>query len=359
MQRGADMTVSILTGADIGTLLCPEGPRRQPMTGFDETYRDVVDYIIRCTFRIWEEKDIGLIATHYAPDCPIHTATGTVAGVDTVTAGTVKTLAGFPDRTLYGEAVIWSGDEKTGYLSSHRIVSHGTNLGPSEFGAATGKRVCFTTIADCLCRENRIVEEWLVRDNAAIALQLGLIPRAIARDQARADRLTSVAPQAWRIDAIESLRARTISPFPERTPPSSTTPDAFARWVFDTIWTHRRLAGVRDIYAPNAHWAGPSGRRLFGWGEITGWIVAIVASFPDARICVDHVASVETPRGREIAVRWRLAGHHEGVALYGAESHRDVLILAVTHWLVDAERIVEETTIFDEIALLRQIEGGL
>jgi hypothetical protein len=31
----------------------------------------------------------------------------------------------------------------------------------------------------------------------------------------------------------------------------------------------------------------------------------------------------------------------------------------VTHWLVRDSRIVDEVTIFDEVALLRQIEGGL
>lgn len=353
------MSVTTLNGADIETLLAPSGTRGQPLEGFDETYVDIVDYIIRCTHRIWEQKDVGLIRTHYSQDCPVHTLTGTISSTDAVIAGTLRTLSGFPDRTLYGEAVIWSGNESEGYLSSHRIVSHATNSGPSEFGAPTGRRVCFTTVADCLCRQNRIVEEWLVRDNSAIALQLGLAPRDIARRQAQTDRAASEEPQVWRTQQIDAIRHMPVTPFPDGAAPTPDTPHEFARWLFDAVWNHKRLKQVRDVYAPNASWSGPGGRRLFGWGEITGWIAALLSTFSGARVAIDHVGMVETSRGREIALRWRLAGRHDGPALYGPASGRDVLILAITHWLVESGRITEETTIFDEIAVLRQIEGGL
>lgn len=345
-------------GLDIEALLTPVGPRTMPLAGFDETYVDLTDYILRCTHRIWEQKDVGLIQTHYAPDCPIHTATGTGGGVDSVIAGTMATLAGFPDRTLYGEAVIWSGDESAGYLSSHRIISHATHRGASpEFGPATGRAVVFTTIADCLCRENRIVEEWLVRDNSAIAFGLGLSPRAIAQAQAAADRAAGGARADWRRSQIESVRGAPETPFPVETAPDE--PFAFARWIVDALWNHRRLMLARAAYAPNARAQMPGGRRLFGHGEIIGWLTSLFATFPDARIVIDHIACIETARGTEVAVRWRLAGRHAGCALYGPPSGEDVLILAVTHWTLRAGLIREEWTVFDEIAVLRQIEGGL
>jgi predicted ester cyclase len=347
-----------VTGLDIEALLAPPGPRTMPMTGFDTTYVDLTDYILRCTHRIWEQKDIGLIETHYSAECPIHTATGTGGGLDSVIAGTTATLAGFPDRTLYGEAVIWSGDEAAGYLSSHRITSHATHRGVSpEFGPPTGRAVTFTTIADCLCRENRIVEEWLVRDNSAIALGLGLSPRALAKGQADTDRAKGRGRADWRLAQIEALRASPATPFPDTPAPSE--PEAFAHWLVDTLWAHRRFGAVRAAYAPNARAQTPGGRWLFGHGEIIGWLTALFSTFPDARIAIDHVAFVETGRGTEIAVRWRMAGRHAGPALYGAPSGEEVLILAVTHWTIRGGLIREEWTVFDEIAVLRQIEGGL
>jgi predicted ester cyclase len=259
-----------------------------------------------------------------------------------------------------GEAVIWSGDEREGYYSSHRITSHATNLGQSEFGAATGRKVNFTTVADCLCLRNRIIEEWLVRDNATIALQLGFSPRAIAKTQAAADREASDQPQGWRLEELERVRARPESAFPSlRAPDAASQPEAFAPWFFDTVWNHRRFAAVRDVYSPAAVWDGPSGRSLFGWGEIIGWLNAMVASFGDARFSLDHVAVVRDAGWTDIAVRWSMAGTHNGPGLYGPPTGRPVYILAITHWRISGGRIVSEQTVMDDIAVLRQIEGGL
>lgn len=352
--------VPSVAGRDIAALLAPQGPRRQRLDGFDADYADIVDYIVRCTHRIWEQKDVGLIETHYSDDCLMHLMTGPVRGAAGVIANTVATLAAFPDRTLVGEAVIWSAQPGGAFLTSHRITSGGTNLGPSDFGAATGRRVQFTTIADCLCAGNRIVEEWLVRDNSALVLALGLAPRTVARGHAAADRLADPAPAEWRIAAMERVMAAPVTAFPTAALPDPVPePEAFARALFDQAWNHRRFAHLRDAYSPAVHWQGPGGRRLFGHGEVIGWAAALVGSFGDARFTVDHVASNARADGVEIAVRWSMAGHHDGLALYGAATGRPVYILAVTHWRIVAGQIVEDVTVFDEIALLRQIEGGL
>jgi predicted ester cyclase len=341
-------------GRDIADILTPQGKPRQDIPGFDPEYADIVDYILRCTHRIWEQKDVGLIATHYAPDIVVHMMTGPTHGMDGVIAGTSRTLSAFPDRTLTGEAVIWSDEGDGAYLSSHQITSSATNLGTSELGPATGKRISFTTIADCLCKTNLIVEEWLVRDYSAMALQLDYQPRAVAKVQAAADKVHG--PQVWRQEAMEGVRALAPTRFPQTALPSpQSDPQAFARAFFDHILNHRRFGLVRDVYSPAAHWSGPGGRRLFGWGEITGWFTALVGSFGDARINIQHVAAVDGM----IAVRWELAGTHDGGALYGTASGQPVYILAVTHWRVAYGVIVDEVTIFDEIALMRQMEGGL
>ena len=112
---------------------------------------------------------------------------------------------------------------------------------------------------------------------------------------------------------------------------------------------------TRDAYSPAAHWSGPGGRRLFGWGEIAGWFTAIIGSFGDTRISIQHVAAVDDM----IAVRWELAGTHDGGALYGAATNKPIYILAVTHWRIAQGVIVDEVTVFDEVALMRQMEGGL
>jgi predicted ester cyclase len=355
------MPAGTLWGRDIADLLAPAGAPAPGFSGFDPEYSDIVDYILRCTHRIWEQKDIGLIETHYSPDCMIHTPSGPIVGADTVVAGTLKTLAGFPDRTLIGEAVIWSEEGPGAFLSSHRISSTATNLGVSEFGAATGAPVAFTTIADCLCVANRIVEEWLVRDNSAIALQLGFSPRAIARAQAEHDRAAAAGPAPWRSAALERVRGTARTRFPQSAAPPDprTDPHAFAEFYVDAVFNHRRLGLARDLYAPNARQRLPSGRRGFGHGEIIGWLAALLATFPDARMRAQHVATVREGSAVDIALRWEIAGAHTGAALYGPPSGRDVWILGISHWRTFDGRIAEDVTLIDEIALLRQIEGGL
>jgi predicted ester cyclase len=354
------MTVPGVDGRDIAEILAPQGPRRQPLRGFDQDYADLVDYILRCTHRIWEQKDVGLIETHYGADCPIHLMSGTTIGLAGVIDGTLRTLGGFPDRTLIGEAVIWSGDETSGYLSSHRITSTGSNWGGSELGPATGRRVAFTTIADCPCRENLIVEEWLVRDNSAIVWQLGHNPRDVARAQADADRSAGQGPQAWRSERMQRVRDLATTSFPVRSVPDPhADPEAWVRWFVDCVLNHRRLAAIRDAYHANARVQAPGGRRLFGHGETTGWWAAFLGCFAGARVRIDHIAHQAAGDALDVALRWELAGRHDGPALYGHPTGRDCYILAVTHWRLERGRISREWTVFDEVALLRQMEGGL
>jgi len=329
------------------------------MPGFDDDYADIVDYIIRCTHRIWEQKDLGLIETHYSPDCLMHLMTGPIRGADGVIANTARTLAAFPDRTLIGEAVIWSEQADGVYLSSHRITSMGTNLGASDLGPPTGRVATFTTIAECLCAGNRIVEEWLVRDNSAMALSLGLSPRHIARAQAAADQAAG-QPADWRLAAIDAIRAIPPSPFPDGALPDPvTSPHDFAHALIDQAWNHRRIGRLHQVYSPAARWQGPGARQLFGRGEIAGWLTAMIGTFGDARFAVHHVAATPCDDGMDIAVRWTMAGRHDGGALYGPASGNEVYVLAVSHWRARHGQIVDDVTVFDEIALLRQIEGGL
>ncbi len=342
-------------GRDIAEILAPQGSPRQHIPRFDPEYADIVDYILRCTHRIWEQKDVGLIATHYGPAIVVHMMTGPAFGMGDVIAGTSRTLSAFPDRTLTGEAVIWSDEGDGAYLSSHRITSTATNLGTSELGPATGKRITFTTIADCMCKENLIIEEWLVRDYSHMALQLGFHPRDVARTHAAADKARG--PRAeWRAEANARILDAPLTTFTNNAMPDpSRDPQAFAHAFFDQILAHCRFGRVREAYSPAAHWSGPGGRRLFGWGEITGWFTALIGSFGDARINIQHVAAVDDM----IAVRWELTGTHDGAALYGAPTREPIYILAVTHWRIAHGVIVDEVTVFDEVALMRQMEGGL
>ena len=59
-----------------------------------------------------------------------------------------------------------------------------------------------------------------------------------------------------------------------------------------------------------------------------------------------------------MALRWSLAGVHRGAGLWGAATGREVLILVISHYRLRAGLIVDDVTVFDELAVLRQVAGG-
>ena len=151
------------------------------MKGFDAEFSNLDHYIRVITARIWEGRRIDDIRLYYSDPCVVETPMSVSSAVEDVITGTRATLAMFPDRRLLAEDVIQSGDDEGGFLSSHRIISPMTHLGDGSFGPASGARVHARTVADCVCKDNRIIHEWLVRDQAAIALQIGSTPQALAQ----------------------------------------------------------------------------------------------------------------------------------------------------------------------------------
>ncbi len=119
--------------------LLAEGPRRQALPGFEPVYRDIVDHIVRCTHRIWEQKDIGLCRSLYADRCVMHTLNGPSSGVENVVQGTLSALSAFADRQVVAEDVIWSEDAPGLFYASHRITSRSTHEGVDALYGATAR----------------------------------------------------------------------------------------------------------------------------------------------------------------------------------------------------------------------------
>jgi hypothetical protein len=152
------------------------------MKGFDPKWKDFPDYIIGITKEIWEDRGIATLHHYYSPDIPVRSPGSVVKGNQGVIGATMATLAEFPDRTLLGEDVIWSGTPETGMLSSHRIITTATHLHDGMYGKATGKKLTYRIIADCHAINNQINDEWLIRDQTAIVKQMGWEPKAFAMD---------------------------------------------------------------------------------------------------------------------------------------------------------------------------------
>ncbi len=326
------------------------------MKGFDAEFTDFVDYILRITDRIWKDKNIGSITRYYSADVVIHTLGGPVQGSDAVINGTIKTLAAFPDRLLNAEDVIWSGNEEDGFYSSHRIISPNmSNLGHSEFGPPTGKQATVRTIADCAAKDNQIYEEWLMRDNLGLVQQLGFDAHEVAQRLVQENN-DNGALHCWLSAEIERVRqAPSVEVFSSLPDPHSDL-RSFVHCVFQNIWCERKLDIIDTVYSASTRFHGPAGRELQGHAGLKHYAAEILNTLSNPRVSIDHICSVARDNNQvEVAIRWTLVGRHDQQGIYGSPTGKEILILAASHWHIDNDLIAEEWTVFDELAVLRQI----
>ena len=332
---------------DTRELRTAQGARTQPMAGFDDQYVDIVDYIVRLTDEIWADRAIGRIYETYDASCSVYSSYGVVRSVEEVVAATIVSLHGFPDGEDHHLNVAWSGDDQAGFYTSHLGFTQATNLGPSAYGPATGKRVGSRFCADCISRDNRIHTEWLVRDNGALVRQLGL-------DLHEAARIVAALPALEVTVVSVPTRLNGQAPRQFYDMPNN-TPEGWARHHFGQIWNARRLEHVPFHYAADAvaHW--PGGREATGPRAIGSLIIGLIASLPDATLRVDHVSWSDEIDGVILAVRWRLEGTTRPGGLLGAvPDGKPVFVMGMSHMRFGNGHVVEEWTVFDEVGVLAQ-----
>ena len=352
-EKTPEAPVVALGQQGIRELLSLGGKRRQSLQGFDDDYVDIVDYIVRCTYKIWEQGGLGRIYDHYRHDIIIHTSDGTVYGRDPVIYESTKTMAAFPDIRLYADEVIWSGNDKDGFHTSHRIVWVGHNTGYSKYGPPTGRKIVRTGIAHCFVKENLIIEEWIARDELALVRQLGFDEHELAKRMAEKDAARGIEYPGG--EAEWTAEQTTPEVLPSKKDDGFDIED-FLRRSTHEIWNWRLLNKIDEYYVDNYVCYTTNNRMLYGLRDYKAHLLSLLAAFPDARICVDHVCWLGNEKnGYSAAVRWTLQGIHDGPGIYGEPTGKRIYLLGITHYEVREGKFVKEWMIFDEFALLKQI----
>ncbi|MCY3834354.1 MAG: ester cyclase [Chloroflexi bacterium] len=330
------------------------GERAQSMKGFSPRYQDFVDYIIGVTHEIWEEHGVGKLYDYYANTVIMHTASGLKFGREAVIAATLESQASFPDRRLFGEEVIWGGNDVDGLYSSHRLRHEGTNRGWTPYGPPTGKRVSYRAIADCFCLRNMVIEEWISRDELTLVMQLGLDPVRTAKEmiakEKDSDLQLSIAG-----DVDHRLGQLPPQPWPESESERFDPEDYIGRMMHE-IWNWKLLNKARDYYHENFVFEGPSGRSFKGLGDFQSYALSLLAPFPDLSMQLDHFCHVGDERaGFRVATRWSMQGTHTGFGVYGEPTGNPIRLMGFSHHVIQEGRIASENTVFDEFVLLKQI----
>ncbi len=322
------------------------------MKGFDPKFRDFPDYIIGITKEIWEDRQIATLHHYYSPDIVVRSPASVVVGNMGVIAATMATLAEFPDRTLLGEDVIWSGSPETGMLSSHRLLSTATHTGDGAYGKATGRRLTYRILADCHAINNQINDEWLIRDQGAIVRQMGWDPKEFARDQIAREG----GPQA----CVKPLTPQTDRPGPYR---GSGNDDEWGQRLGDLLTRimGADMAAIGQTYDRAAQLHYPGGVLGQSWGDADRFWMGLRAAFPDAAFTIQHQIGRDDPMmPPRAAVRWSLTGTHSGWGAFGTPTRASVHVLGITHaewgpFGPDGIALRREYTLFDETAIWKQI----
>ena len=332
-------------------------PRSQSLRGFDPIYTDIVDYIVRCTHRIWDERDVGLIYSHYTHNPVVYGPLGAVYSREEIVQDTIARLAEMPDRRGMATQVIWRGNDVDGFYTSHLVTGTGRHTEWGAFGKPTGRKFVTRTVADCMVFENRIFREWVVRDNMGLYIQLGLDCDAFATAAAKSmfDRGLTVSALA------ENQRGLGQTPPPDAADVSIAHTDLEAdvlRWLHE-IYNRRMFGKIREVYAANCQWHGPRLQELYGTAAVTSQTIRQVATMPDMLFLPQHICSVPCEEGgTKVAVRWIADGHHLGYGNLGTPTGQRMFVLGFTHYHIIDGKIVDEWVVYDEMAMLTQIKLG-
>ncbi|MEF9917439.1 MAG: ester cyclase [Lachnospiraceae bacterium] len=330
--------------------------KEQKLPGFGAEYRDFVDYIMKITHNIWEEKGIGVIYDTYHNNVTMHLGSSNLMGIKDVISNTLQTLHAFPDRRLIGQNVIWSNYGTDGFLSSHRVLSTATNLGDSNFGPATGKKINFRTVIDCAVTNNRIHEEWLVRDNLWIVTQLGLNPHEVAKEMARAAS-TKINALQTTYGICESMEGQFM---PEKYQAKDDSVGEMILEMLSHIYNYKYIQEVKKYYYDNAVVHFVCDKDLNGYDEIQGMIVSFLASIPNGSYEVERVTCTDRPLGDgyDVSVRWRLRGMNEGIGFFGQPSGKPLDVMGINHYHIWNKKVKEEWITFDGMDVLKQMQMG-
>lgn len=318
-------------------------------------YPGVEEYILDWTDRIWAHGAIGDIAGMYAEDITVRSATGVSVGVDGVIRASLAKKAAFTQRIGVGEDVVWEQRGPSSFVSHHRVLHTGGQNEAWAYGPVHGHQAVSRNLPICLVESAKVTEEWVVRDEWAVAAGLGHDPDAIA----------AASPVHLVHADGGGLFGRPAPSDPTRhgdTGARPATHEREATFVLE-LWRDmiaaRRFDRVADFYSRDIVCHTTRARTVTRVDGVRADLLRLLAPFPDARVEVRDIAVHTSPdRGTRASLLWRLAGTYSGMPLFGPTGGEPVEIMGVSQYELERGRVRREYRVVDELAILQQIEAG-
>lgn len=326
----------------------------QSLRGFEDTYQNIIDYIVRITYRIWEDRDVEYIADTYSDTSHVYDDYGLQLGNQKIISDTHHTTGAFTNIKLIADEIVWAGNDEIGFHTSHRTIIRGTNDGASKYGPATHKNVDVLVIANCVALENEIFLEHVLYNNSSLLQQLGhqlhdVVPK-----------LCQSPPEGWprNAETWRDLRAAT-SPAQAicvSTPIDGFDVDRFARHAMNQLWNLKKYDALDTAYSSDFVFRGPTDRSFHGIKNYHGLLVSLSGAFPDLQLQVDEVYWMGNDNeGYLTSERWSAEGTHTGYGPYGEPTNKSVQIWGITQHHIVGGVIVAEWMLFNELDLMMQL----
>lgn len=305
-----------------------------------QPYKDPDDFIREVTDLIWVDRSIGYIRENYEPDSIVHGAYGTSTTRDEVIEGTLMRISDTPDRTGQAEDVIWEARGDDAFLSSHLVLSGDLH----ELGVSR-------TIANCLYRRGRMVEEWVVRDSLAGALRRGDDLDELARRQAfrgYQGSWTEAAP-------ADPIAVGDSGPRPD----DHRTEVELVIDMIQTVWNERDLQKVERYFLRDLVLLTVGDRTVIRPEGYRRALLRFLESFPGGQFEIRDIQTNYDVRyaGLRVAVTWKFVGDYTGRPNYGPLTGKPVDVLGISQFTFHQGALVKEVRLWDDIALRAQIAG--
>ncbi|WP_369200029.1 ester cyclase [Streptomyces sp. PU-14G] len=306
-------------------------------------WHNIADFVERSTYRIWNEREVDLVARTYTPQTITHMDSGDLVGAAHVVEDTARALAareGF--RGLIDET-IWTGNDRDGYRTSMRWTWTARNAGDPVFGGPIGRWIRVSATANCVVMGEHYVEEWKGWNPGARAAQLGIDLDTAAQlwDQASAGE--------------QQPEGKPAADFGVRVPAIPERVDGAGELVQEHLTT---LFGKGDAdrvfhaYSNDAHLSVGTSRTYHHLAGIKNYVDDWLRLVPEREFRIDELYWLEDFNLDRVAVRWNLAG-----VVPTADGEREVSVMGINHVHVHGGKIVAEFAEFDELSLYRQITG--
>ncbi len=316
-----------------------------------QPYTDPDDFIREVTDRIWVDRDIDHIYENYEPDSVVHVALGTITTRAEVIEGSTMRMADSATHpgAMPGQAkdVIWEARGQDGFLSSHLVYR-----GEDREVDGQMRRLSLHSVANCLYRRGKMVEEWIARDGMARALQTGQDPDTLAR----ALHFRGYSGSWLRPAPVDVLAEGDSGPRPDEFREEC----QLVLELIEQVWNRRNFAALRDVIVRDV-FLHSSGAKTYirpkGYQDET---LRLLVAFPTAQFEVRDIQTNDNARyaGLRVSVLWKMTGPYNGRPLYGPVTDQAVDLLGVSQFLIQGGRIVRERRVFDEIALRAQINAA-